>query len=260
MASVIIGAATDPGGKREENQDYYAYHVPEHGSKKGILMALADGMGGRSGGKLASKIAVEVLMEEYYKDTSHNIPESLERAILKANREVWDRGFNDIDLKGMATTLTSVVLKENLMYFAHVGDSRGYLISEKDISRFTEDHSFVAELVKAGHITEEEAATHPDGNIITKALGLDPEVKPDISRSPRKVSEGQYVLLCCDGLHKAVPDKEILNTVYELRDPESICRKLIRKAIDYGTPDNVTVLTARIDKLSLKERLVNLVR
>jgi protein phosphatase len=260
MTQVTMGAATDPGIKKDENQDYYAYHIPESGSRKGILMALADGMGGRSGGSLASKIAVEVLMQEYYKDTSHSIPQALERAFHKANESVWSRGYNDIDLKGMATTLTAVVLKGSKAYFAHVGDSRGYIVSRNEISRFTQDHSFVAELVKAGQITEEEAESHPDANIITRAVGLDQAVKVDAPADPLRIQSGQYVMLCCDGVFKVLTDKDLLTTVNEFRAPEVISQKLIRKAIDRGTTDNVTVLIARVEKLGLKSRLLNLMR
>jgi protein phosphatase len=258
MEFITVGSATHIGMKRQENQDYHAYHSPEDGSKKGILLALADGMGGRYGGSKASKIAVDVLMESYYKDTSNNIPLSLEKAFQKANEAVIEKGHTDINLEGMASTLTSIVLKPNKMYYAHVGDSRGYSIYKNEIKQFTKDHSYVADLIRAGQIKEEEAATHPERNIITRAIGLESELRVDASAEPEKIKKGQYILLCCDGLHGVVSNEEILNIVNEYRLPELICEKLIGKANDYGGPDNITVMVARVDKAGLMNRIVNL--
>ena len=134
---ITIGSASHPGRRKRENEDYHAYFPPEEGwkNKKGILIALADGMGGRSGGAIASKVAVEALMEAYYKDYFTNIPKSLEKAFLKDNEVVIDRGQKDAKLKGMATTLTAVVLKNGKMFYAHVGDSRGYTIYGENIRK-----------------------------------------------------------------------------------------------------------------------------
>jgi protein phosphatase len=250
MGFVTIGSASHVGNRKEENEDYLSYHAPDDGSmpKKGILLALADGMGGRHGGAEASRIAIDVMMEEYYKDTSTNITESLKNAFLKANMEVISRGEEDRSLQGMATTLISSVIKKNRMYYAHVGDSRGYILDKETISQFTEDHSIVAGLVKAGYITEEEAPTYPGGNLVTRAIGLEPELKVDAPEKTRKLKVGEYILLCCDGLHKDVPDEEILRTFNEFKEPSVISEKLIEKALEKGGDDNITVLIARIDK------------
>jgi len=252
MTMVTIGSASHPGKRKKENEDYHAYFPPEEGriNKKGILIALADGMGGRSGGAIASKIAVEALMEEYYKDYFTSIPESLEKAFLRANEEVIVRGQKDINLEGMATTLTAVVLKNGKMFYAHVGDSRGYTIYGKNIVHFTEDHSYVASLVKAGAITEEEALTHPQANIITRAIGVHSDLTIDVSRRHQRLKKNQYIMLCCDGLYKEVPDKEILNTICKYQEPDVACKKLVEKANQYGGSDNITVLVAKINKLN----------
>lgn len=259
MTVLTIGTATDPGRRKKENEDYCAYYPPEEGRqhKKGILLALADGMGGRAGGATASKIAVEVLMREYYQDYFGSIPESLARAFLKANQEVIEKGMAEKGLDGMATTLTAVVIKDDKMYHAHVGDSRGYIIFEDRIRHFTEDHSYVASLVKAGAISEEEALNHPQANVITRAIGADKELKIDLSEKPRPLRTRQYLLLCCDGLYKDVSDKEILDIVREYREPGIASQKLVDKANEYGGTDNITVLIARIDRLSLASRILN---
>jgi protein phosphatase len=263
---ITIGAASHRGLKRKENQDYHAYYSPEGGSnnKKGILMALADGMGGHSGGATASKIAIDILIEEYYKAWLGSIPESLVKAFHKANEEVIARSQNNIDLDGMGTTLTAVVFQKEKMYYAHVGDSRGYVIFENHISQFTEDHSYVASLVKAGVITEEEALTHPEKNIITRAIGINPELKVDTSQKHQKIKNDQYILLCCDGLHGVVSNEEIVSVFHEYRVPDVICEKLIEKANEHGGPDNITAMVARIESTgtlsSLTSRLMNFVR
>jgi PPM family protein phosphatase len=260
MDFITIGSATHVGMKRQENQDYHAWHLPEDGSKKGILLALADGMGGRYGGSTASKIAVDVLIETYYKDMSHSISESLEKAFQKANEEVAARGRTDINLAGMASTLTAVVLKPDKMYYAHVGDSRGYIIHKDEIKQFTEDHSFVADLIKAGQITEEEAETHPERNIITRAIGLESKLRVDAPAEPQTIKKDQYILLCCDGLHGVVSNEGIMSAVYEYKEPELICEKLVESANELGGPDNITVMIARVDRIGLMSRIMNLVR
>ena len=258
MTFVTIGSASHAGLRKEENQDYFGYNAPEDGSvpKKGILLALADGMGGRPGGSVASRIAIEVIMEEYYNDTSSNIPKSLNAALLKANQEVISRGDDDRSLQGMGTTLVVVVLKKDRMYYANVGDSRGYIIYEESISQFTEDHSIVAGLVKAGYISEEEAPSYPGSNIITKAIGIDPDLKVD-SPKKDKIKNGQYILLCCDGLYKDVSSEEIIKTFHEYNEPKIISEKLIEKAIEKGGDDNITVLIARIEKAGLLSSLAS---
>jgi len=249
MSQIIIGAASDPGMKRKENQDSHAYFCPPEGTahKKGILLALADGMGGHAGGSIASKLAVDTLIQTYYDDAGSSISESLEKSVLAANQKVLEKSRSDPEVQGLGSTLTAVVFQGSDMYHAHVGDSRGYSIFANQITQFTEDHSYVASLVKAGAISAEEALTHPEGNIITRAIGFQEDLKVDTSSTPARIHKDQFVLLCCDGLYKEVPDNEILATVYEFSDPDAISKKLIEKANANGGHDNITVLVARID-------------
>lgn len=266
MGFVTIGAASHPGLKRKDNQDCYDYHLPNDDRihTKGILMTVADGMGGHAAGAMASRLAVDILMNEYYNDEHHGITESLKNAFLKANQEVLAKSQDDGDMQGMGTTMTAVVIKEDKMYYAHVGDSRGYIISKNKISQFTRDHSYVESLIKAGAISEEEALTHPERNAITRAIGTRPELTVDVSRKYLKIKNGQYILLCSDGLYKVVSDKEMLSAVYEHQVPDIVCEKLIEKANEHGGPDNVTVIVAMIDmtdkKASLIHRAMNLIR
>ncbi|MEA3279493.1 MAG: Stp1/IreP family PP2C-type Ser/Thr phosphatase [Thermodesulfobacteriota bacterium] len=258
MSFITIAAATDPGLQRTNNQDYHAYYSPDDVSayKKGVLLILADGMGGHSGGEIASKTAVDVLMKEYYKDNGHSIRKSLEQAFLKANKEVLAKGQDDIRLKGMGSTLTAVVVKNDKMLYAHVGDSRGYIIHDNKISQFTEDHSYVASLVKVGVISEEEALTHPERNIITRGIGIKKDLKIDMPETYIKTKKGQYILLCCDGLWGVVPNDEILSAIYRHKHPNIICDKLVEEANKSGGPDNITVLVARIERTSFMSNLI----
>ena len=267
MGFITIGSASHVGLRKEENEDFVAYHAPEDGSvpDKGVLLALADGMGGHRGGAVAAKCAIDVIMKEYYGDSASDTPKSLKNAMMKANREVINKGDEDRNLQGMGTTLVAVVLKKDRMYSAHVGDSRGYTIYKNEISQFTEDDSIVAGLVKAGYITEEEAPSYPGSNIITKAIGIDPELKIGDPKMIKKIRPGQYILLCCDGLYKDVSNEEILKTFQDFQEPDEICHKLIEKALERGGDDNITVLTARIDEgggffSGLSERFTNFLR
>lgn len=250
MGFVTVGSATHVGNRKDKNEDYFSYNVPEDESmpKKGLLFVLADGMGGRAGGAEAARTAVDAMMEAYYSDKASNIPKSLKNAFLKANREVISKGDNERNLQGMATTLIAVVLKKDKMYFANVGDSRGYLISDNEMLQFTEDHSIVAGLLKAGYITEEEAPTYPGGNVITRAIGINEELKVDAPEQSRKIRPGEYVMLCCDGLHKEITDDEMLKVFQEVKEPSGICENLVEKALSNEGDDNITVLIARIDK------------
>lgn len=266
MSEVTIGSASHVGQKRTENQDYHAYFSPDNGqyNRKGLLVALADGMGGHAGGAKASKTAVDTLLQEYYRMHSPDVPESLEAAFRIANEKVHATGQSDEKFKGMGSTLTAVVIRKGRMYFAHVGDSRGYLIDDSRISQFTEDHSYVASLVKAGAIRPEEAKHHPEGNIITRAIGIKPEIEVDVADEPIALKQDQYILLCCDGLWGQIPDTEIHDTIRQYREPDDICEKLVEKANDSGGPDNITVVVVRIDHVQkmagLVDRFMNLVR
>lgn len=250
MTFVTIGSLSDTGKRKEKNEDYFAFHTPEDGSmpKKGILLVLADGMGGRAGGDIASRVTVETIMDEFYNDKSSSIPESINNAVLKANDEVISQGDADRSIQGMAATAIAAVIKKDKIYHANVGDSRIYLVRENEIIQLTEDHSIVAGLVKAGYITEEEAPTYPGGNVITRAIGLKPELDVDVSEKGIKVKPGHYVMLCCDGLHKDIPDNDILKVFDDLKEPQAICEKLVEKALDAGGDDNISVLIARIEK------------
>ncbi len=245
-----VGACSDRGRRKTVNEDAYIFLPPEEGQRhfKGLLLALADGMGGRAGGDQASKIAVNTLLKVFYKDASTDIAESLERAFTEAHKAVIKAGDKDVRVQGMATTLTAAVVVDDYLYHGHVGDSRAYIVEADAIRCITEDHSFVASLVKAGAITAEKARTHPQRNVITQAVGASEKLRIDISRKPHRLENGSSVLLCCDGLYKDLRDEEILEAIRKAPDPQAACETLITMANERGGSDNITAVMVRIDR------------
>ena len=250
MDRIIIGSATDIGCVKTENQDYHTWHPKEseQAVRGGTLLILADGMGGHTDGAQAARLAADTLLDTYRRCTSDPIVKTLRRGFEEANRVVFEKSAEMLTARGMGTTLVAAHIKGSKVQFAHVGDSRGYLINSAGITQFTEDHSYVASLVKAGVIAPEEAAEHPESHVLTRAIGLQASVTVDTSVQPIGVHKGDYLLLWCDGLWDVVPDEEILSSVRQAREPAEIAENLVHKAIDNGGPDNVTVLVARINK------------
>lgn len=258
MAGLIVAAATDCGQKRKENQDYHAFFPPDEGDRnhKGTLLVMADGMGGHRGGATASKTAVTTVMETYYRD-AHAIDQALAEGFHQANAAVYAQSQSDPELSGMGCTLTAAVVKNGWLHWAHVGDSRGYLIRGATITQLTDDHSFVANLVRAGAITAEEAANRSDHNLLTRAVGIGPEVKVDQSPKPLPLKKDDYILLCCDGLWGLVANNEILGVVHDCKAPQAICTRLVEMANAAGGPDNITVMVAAVTQTRWLARLAH---
>jgi PPM family protein phosphatase len=226
--------ATDPGKVRSNNED--ALLVGE--GKDETLFAVADGIGGFEAGEVASRLAIEVL-----KDLEPDA--SFEAAIREANRRILAVGRGDERLSGMGTTVVAVrfggTREEPKAEIAHVGDSRAYLLRGGETRPVTEDHSLVAELVRSGDLTRDQAAEHPQKNLITRALGADEEVEVDTTILP--VEAGDRLLLCSDGLTDMVPEARVGEILAESPDdPETPARSLVSAALDAGGSDNITVV------------------
>jgi len=246
MAHFDIKGDSNPGIKRTENQDRFIIGSSQQTSikGKGCLIAVADGMGGHKGGALAAEMAVNTLITDYYQNPSEPITDSLKKAFFSANQKIYEMASKNKEYEGMGTTLTAVVLMGSYFYYAHVGDSRGYIVSTMKIKQFTRDHSIVGDLIAEGIITEKEAEKHPDRNIITRAIGTDPTVEIDISTGAIQLKNRQCILLCSDGLIKVVQKREIKKIIHKTKDAEKICKTLIKKANGRGGPDNITVVIA----------------
>jgi serine/threonine protein phosphatase PrpC len=242
---------THVGRQRQHNEDNFLVEDDAH------LFLVADGMGGHAAGEIASRIAVDSIIEfilhtkeddgtwphaydEHYKRSTNR----LMAAVRMANTRVLEAMRKDARLRGMGTTVVACLQDDDTMSVAHVGDSRAYLIREKNISRITNDHSWVFEQVQAGMLTEAEAEKHPLRNVITRALGGALQVSPDASEIDCK--PGDVYLLCSDGLTGMVPEEEILRLVTENDgDLETTAQRLIDTANERGGLDNVTAVLVR---------------
>ena len=236
---------TDRGKVRAENQDSFVIEYIE--SRECLCAVLCDGMGGASAGSIASTLASKTFMN-YLVDRimasrakTPDVKRHMINACRKANDIVYSYSRFNPDYAGMGTTLVAAVVMGNHAYIANVGDSRAYLLSRKKIQQLTKDHSYVQELVDRGIITPERAKTHPKKNVILQALGSEDGVNCDIFI--HKLSRGERLLLCSDGLTNMVSDEVIHETALNAKNPEVFCKKLIELALDAGANDNVTVVT-----------------
>ena len=233
-----ITSLTDRG-KRANNEDSLAVK----GFGDIYLLAVADGLGGHSAGEIASGLAVIELEEWVKKGFSEGIADFrmlLQQAFEKANRKIYSLARENPDYSKMGTTLVAALIEEERCVIANVGDSRAYLIGE-EIKQQTKDHSFVQELVDRGIITEEEALDHSEKNVITRAMGTSPDIKPDLYEIGLC---GEYLLLCSDGLTDYLRDEEIRQIIISSKDLNEACEKLINSAKDTDGSDNITVIVA----------------
>ncbi len=242
-ALITASIQTDKGCVREANEDAGRFVRPNDPAllaRKGLLIIVADGMGGHSAGEVASTMAVEIVSRTYYQ-VDGDVVVALSTAFQEANRQIYEASANDPNLNGMGTTCTALVLHEGCAFLAHVGDSRLYMLRSGEIYQMTEDHSAVMEMVKLGILTHEEARHHADKNIILRALGTNPEVEPSMWEQPMTVHTGDQFLLCSDGLCDLVQDDEIKDTLVSMDDQYAACERLIKRAKELGGHDNITV-------------------
>ncbi len=229
-------ARTDRGRTRSANQDAaFVQELPG-----GTLVAVvADGVGGARGGETASSEAVRILAGQLVAESSGHPASDLVVAFDAANRSIRRLAAERPELEGMATTLVAAVIHDGSLWAANAGDSRAYLFRNGLICRLTEDHSWVAEQVRAGRLTGEEAAASPLRNVITRAIGMGDTIEPDIF-GPEALAEGDAVLLCTDGLYRVVTDEEIAAVLAEL-PPSQAATRLIDMANAAGGPDNIGI-------------------
>jgi serine/threonine protein phosphatase PrpC len=226
-------AETDPGRKRRRNEDSYVCDPP--------LFAVADGMGGAQAGEVASSLAATALKERGDGDAGDGELRVAE-LIQEANRRVHQRAIDDETASGMGTTMTVALFHESgSVAIGHVGDSRAYLLRDGSLEQITDDHSLVAELVRRGELSPEEAEVHPQRSVITRALGTDPDV--DVDAFTLQAHAGDLFLLCSDGLTTMVDVETIAEIVARHRhDLRAAARALIKAANDRGGDDNITTV------------------
>ncbi len=237
-----LWAITDTGLVRPQNQDAYCAQML---SQDRALLAVCDGMGGAKAGNVASRLAIDTfsaaVMEALtVSDEPEALRQGLVQAVDSANTVVRRRAVQDPDCAGMGTTLVAALVNEENCYFLNVGDSRAYRISNAGIRQITRDHSLVGDLMAEGKITAEQARTHPQKNLITRALGAEERVQADFFCEA--CVSGEFILLCSDGLSNQLSDQELLYEVLYGGLPEECCGRLLNTALSRGAPDNVTAV------------------
>jgi protein phosphatase len=242
---IEVGMATDVGQARTGNEDSILCEPLESAlvAERGLFCAVADGMGGHASGEEASSMAVKIARDAFYEAGSLDSMEALKLAVGKANAAVYEAGAGKTGRDHMGTTLTAAVLSSRRVVVGHVGDSRCYLVEDTKIRQLTKDHSWVAEEVAAGRMTPAQARVNPRRNIITRALGLRPEVEVDADEAT--LAPGNTIVICSDGLHGLVSDEEIVSYVRRLRPADAV-DALVKLANDRGGPDNISVVVARV--------------
>ena len=244
-----LAGKTDVGRVRQENQDdYRAGELP--GDAAWVLVC--DGMGGAKGGREASRSACDVIercFREQYPQCMPGEEETfLKRALISANRFVFQKASHEDALAGMGTTAVCALVRAGQAFLCHAGDSRAYLYRDGALTQLTHDHSYVQELVDCGTITVEEAEHHPQKNIITRALGVDFRLEPEFTSA--RLQAGDLLLLCSDGLTNAVPRDQMVELMktsafYDLPD------RLVDAANENGGPDNITALLLGVEPMEV---------
>ena len=231
-----FAGVTDPGRRRRRNEDAYVCEPP--------LFAIADGMGGAQAGEVASGLAAAVLEEATGDERGEERVASL---IQEANRRVFQRSNEDAATSGMGTTMTVALVDhtDGTIAFGHVGDSRAYRVRGGELEQLTDDHSLVGELVRSGRLSPEEAESHPQRSVITRALGTEPDV--DVDTFTVDAEPGDIYLLCSDGLTDMTSTLDILAAVESSNDLDDAARALVRAANEGGGEDNITVVLFQVD-------------
>jgi protein phosphatase len=233
LTDIAFACRTDVGCVREHNEDSLLATPP--------LFAVCDGMGGHEAGEVASEIAVNVLSQRA-PDTP-NVA-ALGQAVKDANAAIQDAVAQGKGREGMGTTCTAAMIDGSTVMIAQVGDSRAYLLHNRNLTQLTRDHSLVADLIDSGEITAAEARTHPWRSYITRALGIEPTVQTDLYEI--EAAEGDTLLLCSDGLYTMIDDDQIASILGRHPEPQRAADELVEAAIEAGGTDNVTVIVVKI--------------
>ncbi len=237
-----VWSITDIGAVRLNNQDCFRIEWLSTGE---LLVVVCDGMGGARAGNVASVLAAETFVETVKRccnPLQENWHDVLQHAVLDANQAVYSESNARDECHGMGTTLVACLVTSEKVWVVNVGDSRCYRICETEIIQITRDHSLVEDLVESGEITPAEARVHPRKNLITRALGVDFALSADIYEISN--IDG-YLLLCSDGLSNMLSDEEMQREVLD-EDKEHCCQRLLNLALDYGAPDNITVVVVQL--------------
>lgn len=239
---------SDIGNIRSNNEDAMLILRNENkanGNNDEVLLIVADGMGGHQAGEVASHLAINIISREFFKQKKQaGIEKALQKAFSTANKHIYQKAATDKSLYGMGTTCTALFITENNVYYAHVGDSRAYLMKDSILIRITEDHTYVQQLLKMGEISKEEAASHPNRNILTNAMGTNAYVKVDTGIVHMAIVEADRLLLCSDGLHDYFNDTELADWLKSDKPLQQIAENMVFEAKRRGGHDNITLILA----------------
>lgn len=251
-----------PGKVRSNNEDTVAFALPNgpggefHGD---ALLLVADGMGGHAAGEVASRIAADVLYRHFFAAAGRPVHDILAECFHQANAEIFEAGRQNPEYAGMGTTCTAIAVRNNFAWLAHVGDSRAYLLRNDELQQISEDHTLVAELVRRGSLTREEAAASPERNVILKAMGTAATVAPAIWTDGMALQPDDRLLLCSDGLSDLVTET-VMQQLLASHTPLDACQALIDAALEAGGHDNVSVgvfhLTDQIDADDMADTVI----
>jgi serine/threonine protein phosphatase PrpC len=258
---VEVAVKTDVGQVRDENQDYFWLHessTPDEERRLGTLVVVADGMGGHSGGTVASHSTVEAIEGTFPESSEQSMFGLLHESFKAANERVLQEQRADPKIKEAGTTCVALLMRGRVAMVAHLGDSRAYLFRGGETQQITRDHTYVNELIELGLLTEQQARDHADKNIITRCVGMGAKIDVDFNRRDLEIED--VLVLCSDGLTNMVEDEEI-RAIACSHDPAEACEHLINLANERGGDDNITVAVVRVDDfLERDEKLETLDR
>jgi len=249
LPKVTIGVKTDIGRRRENNEDKFEYFLPETDSvlaARGQVFLVCDGMGGHAAGQIASELACKTFIDVYLGHPTTDPQVAIYGAVVAANRFILNAGRDNPTRRGMGTTLTGLILVQDKAYVVQVGDSRCYRLRDGKLEPLTLDHTYIEEMVRSGGMTRENAENHPERHMLTRAVGVEDNVLPDIFEFD--VKENDTYLLCSDGLLNHVPDDAIQRSL-EFNPPSAAAWDLVGQALLDGGSDNVTIMVVRIDSI-----------
>ncbi|MGH7988197.1 MAG: PP2C family protein-serine/threonine phosphatase [Candidatus Binataceae bacterium] len=231
-----LAALSDIGNERANNEDACGYLVE---SDTSALFAVADGVGGYEGGEIASAMAIELTLDSYRDNpVAWGPAKRLNRAVQRANIEIHNRALVVPELRRMASTLTAVVIDDGMLYGAHVGDCRLYLLRAGRMRQLTKDHTVIAERVRMGLLSAERARSHPERSALSRSLGH--ELIVSVDRLSMPLMTGDRLLLCSDGLYNVLDERALQRMAGDAMEAEDVCRNLVASANQRGTHDNLT--------------------
>ncbi|MGC8490388.1 MAG: PP2C family protein-serine/threonine phosphatase [Syntrophobacteraceae bacterium] len=250
MEALQVCGLSDKGMVRQNNEDYLGWHVPGDPGlgRLGSLFAVSDGVGGSAAGEAASAEAVNVLLQEYYfGDLSNKIPDRLKSAFQKTSLHIFDLSMSHAAARNMKCTLSTLVLKQNRFFITHVGDSKIMLLRDEEMIQLTKDHSLVGKLMRLGLISAEEARTHPNKNVLLKAVGDGPLLVPDFYSG--LVRPGDLFCMITDGILEHATHEELKSFLLERGSSKAGLSELVAELNRRGGHDNMTILTVTVNKI-----------